>query len=268
MRSFLPRVFFLAVVVLFVAPLALWAQQAQPVPQRDPQAVTVLTQSLAAMGGAGASQVQDSLTQAAVTFPGSSTAGTATVAIKTKGPDRMRVDNSAGGRVAGVITDRGRLLRQTDKGWVVGPSSNARHKRVTHLPVLLLAYELARSDLSATYVGLEAVGTQPAHHIRLARVSASGNAGFDDQLTKNSQIDLFVNLQTFLVVKVSYIHLSDLDWRVGLPEEVYYSDYRSVGGIIVPFSQRTVFNGNPIFDLRLSSVAFNVGMTDADFVGR
>jgi hypothetical protein len=133
--------------------------------------------------------------------------------------------------------------------------------------MLLLAHELARSDLSLAYIGLEAVEGHQAHRVRVARVSNLGSP-VDEQITKNSEIDLFVDAQTFLVLKVSYIHLSETDWRRGVPMEIYYDDYRNVDGVLVPFYQRKVFNGTPISEMRITSVAFNVGLADTDFEGR
>jgi hypothetical protein len=70
------------------------------------------------------------------------------------------------------------------------------------------------------------------------------------------------------VVKVSYLLLSDTDWRRGRPLEVYYSDYRDVGGVAIPFQQKRVFSGTPVAELHLTSVQFNVGLSDSEFVGR
>lgn len=246
---------------------ALAQQTSSLSPGRDPQANGLLLQAVAAMGGSSAAQIQDSVTEATITWLQNPAAPATTTVIKTKGPDKIRIHNQSGGATQTVIHNQGRNLRSVGAGWKQGPSANSIHKRPEHLPVVLLAYELARGDLSAEYVGLETVGAQTAHHIRLARVSSMGN-DLDAQLTKNSQLDVFIEPQSFQVLKISYLHFSENDWRVGWPMEIYYSDYRNVNGILIPFNQRAVFNGTPKFVLNVTQVALNQGLADSDFEGR
>lgn len=229
---------------------------------RDPQALQILHQSSAAMGAAGLVQVADSVVEAAVNLPGDPPEGTVT--ISTKGSDRLRWDGSKNGQINTEVINRGRPARSAPNGWRSGPSANSINRRADHLPGLLLTYELAREDLSVTYVGLEDVEGQKAHRVRVARVSNLGNPA-DEQLTKNSELDLFVDAQTSLVVKISYVHWSETDWRRGLPMEIFYGDYRKVGVVLVPFYQRRVLNGTPISEMRLTSAAFNTGLSDAFF---
>jgi hypothetical protein len=259
-----------SLVVLSFIPFSLFAQQSPPplAPVRDPQAITVLRNALAAMGGTtAASQLQDSVTQAAISWPTNPSAPAATTSITTKGMNRIRVDTNANAKSTSVIYDRGRQLRSGQKGWQVAPSANSRFRRADHLPALLLAYELSRNDFSASYVGIEPVGTATAHHITLSRISSMGNS-LDGKFTKDSQIEIFVDPTTFLVVKVSFVHFSEIDWRIGLPMEIDYSSYQNVGGMMVPFTQVTIVNGKPIYELHLTSVAFNQGVADATFAGK
>ncbi len=258
--------------ILFSFPVSLSAQQSvtppQSAPLRDPQAITVLRNALAAMGStAAAGLLQDSVTQAIISWPTNSSAPASTTSITTKGMNRIRVDTTANAKASSIIYDRGRQLRSGGKGWQVAPSANSRFRRVDHLPALFLAYELSRSDFSASYVGIESVGAATAHHITLSRISSMGNA-LDAKFTKDSQIEVFVDPTTFLIVKVSFTHFSEIDWRIGLPMEIDYSAYRSVGGMMVPFTQVTNFNGKPIYELHITSVAFNQSVADATFSGK
>jgi len=247
---------------LSILPVSLLAQQA---PMRDPQALTILHSALAVMGGAGAAAIQDTVTKATTFWPSNSTVSPVSSTISTKGADRIRVDNSSGGQTVSVVYNGGRLLHSTATGWSVGPSANSRFRRVDHLPALLLASELARGNFAATYIGQESVGSQRAVHVTLSRISSNVGNGLDAKFTKDSEIEVFIDPATFLILKVSYIYFSKIDWRIGSPMEIYYSDYRSVGGMMVPFIQRTVFNGSPLYELHLTSVAFNQGVADTTF---
>jgi len=258
---------FLPALVVLVVLLAGGSIKAQDSPKSDLQVVTILQQSAAVMGAGNLAQVQDSLVQGTASAPGKSESRAFT--IKAKGTNLFRLEAAEPGQAPTVaVVNRGRPSRQTREGWKGGPSANTRHRRADHIPALMLAQELLRADLSATYVGLEDVEGRGAHRIRLARVSSTLGNELDQRLTKNSEMDVFVDAQTFLVVKLSYVHLTETDWRRGLPMEIHYSDYRNLGGVLIPTFQRRVFNGQPLSDMRISSVAFNVGLADSEFEGR
>ncbi len=239
--------------------------RAQQVSQRDPQAVAVLQRCLAAMGGTSAAAVQDSVVQGTSLL--SQNAATP-VTIKTKGPDRMRWDTALGGKPSAVVMNRGQQLQQTEKGWRSGPSPNAVNARPHHLPGLMLAYELARKDSAASFVGTETLNNRQVQHVKLVRVSAVGNPDMDAQLAKNSTLDIFVDAQSFMITKISYLQVSETDWRRSLPVDIYYADYRSISGMAVPVVQSTYFNGKAAGVLHIISVALNSGVADTEFVGR
>ena len=83
--------------------------------------------------------------------------GTAT--IKTKGAYLVRTDGVSGSKNASVIFNNGREFRQLGQGSVKAPAANAYQKRLEHLPALMLAYEIVRSDLSPTYIGQETIAS-------------------------------------------------------------------------------------------------------------
>ena len=86
------------------------------VPQRDPQAQALLLQALAAMGGAGAASIQDTVVEATSVPPLGQASPPGTVTIKTKGPNLLRMDGSSAGKTSSTIFASGRELRSTDKG--------------------------------------------------------------------------------------------------------------------------------------------------------
>lgn len=252
--------------ILAASPLTLQARQAPPatLPPQDPHAVAVLRQSLAALGAQSAASILDTLVQATTT-PTPNTGGeSGTVTITTKGARLIRFDGSGGAKNSSVIFNKGREFRSTDKGWLAAPGANSNHKRIEHLPALLLAYEIVRGDLSATYVGEETISTRTVHHIRLARVSQRGDA-MDAILTGITQLEVFIDAQTFLVTKIAFPQLSEIDWRISFPVEIYYDQYQTVNGIAVPYHQRYLFNGQPVHELQITSVAVNQGTPDSTF---
>jgi hypothetical protein len=258
---------FLAVaslLVLAVFPLTLFAQQS-PTAARDPKAMAVLNNALAALGGSSIGAIQDSVVQATVTPPQGQAEGPGTATFKTKGT-KIRSDASSGSRTATSIFNNGREFRSSDHGMVPAHSANADHKRIEHLPALMLAQELVRGDFSATYVGQESLEGQTVDHVRVFRMS-NRNPNADAQLTKNSELNIFVDTQTSQVVKISFPYVAENDWRQSLPMEIYYGQYQTVKGIAVPFHQRYFFNGQPAGELQVTSVAINQGTPDSVFNG-
>jgi hypothetical protein len=254
------------------APLTLNAQQspgrapasAAAAPSQDPQAVAVLRRSLAALGAPGVATIQDTVIHATTTPAPNSGGEPGTLTITTKGARLIRFDGSGGAKNSSTIYNAGREMRSSDKGWLAAPAANAHHKRIEHLPALMLAYEIARGDLSATYVGEETIATQSVHHIRVARVSQLGNA-IDATTTGVTELDVYVDAQTFLITKIAYPLASEIDWRITFPVEIYYDQYQTINGIAVPHHQRYFFNGQPIHELQITSVAINQGTPDSLF---
>lgn len=243
-----------------------------PAPQpvvtgRDPQAMSVLTNALSAMGGTGAASIQDTVVQATFTAPPNAGGQSGTVTVTTKGATEMRSDSTLGSKSTSIIFNNGIEKHSGEKGWVTLPAANAHHKRIEHLPAMLLYYELARSDMAAAYVGQESLNGESVHHLRLARTSNTGNSYFDQIETRNSQIEIYVDAQTLQIARISFIYLSSTDWRRGFPMDIYYDRYRTVNGIAVPFHQRYFFAGSPNGEFQLTSVVVNQGPTDSIFKG-
>lgn len=256
-------------VVLCVFPASLLAKQsiqAPTAPIREPQAMAVLRNAFVAMGGANANAIQDSVIQATLTASPSQGGGTGTATFKTKGT-KIRSDASSGGKTGTAIFNNGREYRSAEQGLRAAHSANADHKRIEHLPVLMLMQELARGDFSAAYIGEETLEGHSIQHVRLFRVS-NRNAAVDATLTKNSELNIFVDAQSLRIVKISFPYVSENDWRQSLPMEIFYNDYRVVNGIAVPFHQRYFYGGEPAGELQFTSVAVNQGTPDSVFEGR
>ncbi len=78
--------------------------------------------------------------------------------------------------------------------------------------------------------------------------------------------DYFLDPQTSLVMEVV-----DQTRAVGNPAESYAHEidlgsYTAVNGVNVPMTVSESVDGQMIWQLQLSSVSFNVGLSDADFV--
>jgi hypothetical protein len=266
-----PAAFFLVFCLFFLtSPLAAQLPP-KPLPPPvvkglDPQAMSILKAAFAAMSCQGAASIQDTVVQATVTPPASMGSDNGTATITTKGAAKLRTDGTLGSKSSSFIYNNGQELRYDGKAWHTAHSANAIHKRIEHLPALMLAYEISRSDLAAAYIGQETLEGRAVQHIRLARTSNDGT-GADETLTRNSQLDVYVDAQTNQISRISFLYLSDTDWRRGLPMDIYYDGYSTVNGIAVPFHQRYFFAGRPNGELQINSVSVNQGPSDSLFKG-
>jgi hypothetical protein len=223
-----------------------------PAPQRDPRAIAVLQQAVVAMGGGGV-LLNDTVVQATVRNPSTGTPARAAT-IKTLGAD-VRMDVG----VDALLVRNGRRLGFKDGRWHGAGPPGRNHQRIEHLPVLLLLSEIALADASVTYVGEEKIGEQSAHRIRFARVSRLGT-DFDEKVTRDSELEAFIDSASGLVLRVSYLMYSAHDWRIGIPVEIAYSDYKNLGGVMVPCRQQKRVNGNLVSETLITDFAANTGM--------
>jgi hypothetical protein len=83
----------------------------------------------------------------------------------------------------------------------------------------------------------------------------------------NGQVqEYFVDADSGLEVKTSA--QVDLDPRAGGQKqtlETEMSDYRAVDGIMVPHTIKQFMNGNPVVEMSITSVEFNIPIDDALF---
>ena len=241
--------------VTFLIPIPVAAQQP---PQRDPQAMAVLTQALSVMGSAAT--VQDAVAQGIITY---ADGRTATITLKNKGADRIRHEVSldsglhvmvvSGGR--GHVTEGG-VTRRLPL-WVTG------YQRSPHIPALSRMADFAQPNTKVIYVGSESVGGRPAHHIRLSTLPKDKTPTDVEEMI--SEFHVFIDVQTHLLIKTISFDFSPEIIENRSVAETLYSDYRSVGGLLVPFHSTRYVAGHKFCDITLTDVSLNVGLPDADF---
>ncbi len=233
---------------------------AQQTPTRDPQAIGVLQQSLAAMGG---SVPTDSVAIGTIVVVAGSTTETGTIRILSRGVDQSaeQIHTTTGNRA--VIYSRGFANE------VQGTSVKRLQLELVvtsqcpDFPLALLAGALNRADSAFQYVGLETLNGAPAQRIRFWRTFSTNQRV--KYLEGFSVKDLWVDAASGLPRKLSYIERSALGSRDALRVDVFYADYRSISGVFYPFLIRKSLNGTPWATIAIANVVFNAGLSDADF---
>lgn len=243
---------------------------AQTAPQVDSQAVTVIAQSMSAMGAtepspgnmrlSSGTAIQDSVATGTILFADSRTG---TVRIETKGPDRVRYDTSINGVQITTVFNSGR-------GYVL--QGGVKHKfpiwisqyhRAEHIPVLSRLADYSQPNSKLKYVGLAAVPGSALHHVRISSLPTDATPA--DVEDKISEFHVFVDPTSMLVVKSIGFAFSPgiIENRTLL--ETYYSDYRPVGGLLVPYHLIRYAAGQKFCEITFTSVTVNAGVPDSDF---
>jgi len=250
--------------------IALWlfapnTATAQNSVQRDPQALTVITQVIAAGGGQELlSSIQDLTETGAITYNWADTVS-GNVTVKIRGLHQFRIDaDLPKGTRTTVVSGEGGSVKQVS-GWTLSISrQSANDLGSLTVPYLPLIAAMQDSSTSIAYVGPVTHDGTPAYDIRLMKVYSkeqdpTGSRG------EQEERDFYINPQTFLVVAISdQIHFEGRDDK-GIPHEDLYSNYQSENGIMVPLTIVETVSGVIGVTLNFNQVTFNSGLADSDF---
>lgn len=227
---------------------------------KDPQAMSVVQNALIQSGGTTA--YQDSLatgtsTENAVATP---------VTLKSKGTQLFRADYSNPKGTTSYILNQGIAVIENPDGTVTNlVTNNTFGERVLQVPLgsLLAEYQAALVDV--IYSGVTQVNGSTVDTVTmdvLYTTSDSVSAAFYRSITSTI---FYIDQKSGLLIKVQYPHCAENETNAIDTIEVYFSDYRNINGVQVPFHQTTYDNGALDEDIVLESMSLNVGLPDSDF---
>jgi hypothetical protein len=122
---------------------------------------------------------------------------------------------------------------------------------------------LGNQDTVFQLVGPETVDGIAVQHARFWNSFASTSAL--QSLAPLAVYDLWIDASSGLPFKLSYRQHEGGGAAPSAPVEVYYSDYRNAGSILLPYLIKKSFNGTPWATITIQSVTLNNGLTDGDF---
>jgi hypothetical protein len=79
------------------------------------------------------------------------------------------------------------------------------------------------------------------------------------------QRGIYLDQQTGLLVRLRY-YRHPMDWRVGVPVEVEYSNFQTIGGISFPMTITSDIGDQEITQIQYQSLSLNASVADSDFV--
>src|SRR5882762_5197587 len=232
-----------------------WAQTAVP--------ETILQQVLLAHVGAGGLPttlvIEGQLTDASGMRP---------LRMQVKGKDKIRYE-------LGLTPRQTVSIYSAGAGWT-GSNANVKPfpphaavRRPMELPFLDVIDELGDPRLTARYLGPKVIGQTNVHHLVLRLRDPVPRAQRFLNRPLDEEVEFFIDVTTNLIVRSQRMQAADnsMDFRV--PSVLDFSDYRQVGGLMIPFrivsTIGTPYSGMGQSTLVLQSVVVNQGIPDSVF---
>jgi hypothetical protein len=213
----------------------------------------------------GATVPRDSVASGSITIVEGSSTESGTFRALTRGADQTAEITETSERTETVVHSRGIAANKIGTSVRNLKLELAVSSQSATFPLALLTGIATDSGYVFEYVGLESLQETTAHHIRLWRVFSDSKA---KHLEEFSAKDLWIDATTALPCKLAFVRRESAGTEPGVPVEVFFSDYRNVGGVLYPFQIRKSLNGTPWITITIESVALNTGLTDSDFPTR
>lgn len=254
--------------LLSVLPVSLLAQQTTQItsPQRDPHAVSILRQSLAAGGGAQAlNAVLDFTATGKITYFWTEKGEAGAVVVKGRGLHQFRMEATmSDGVITGIMNNGVASTKETDGSIRHMQNQHTDNAGNKYLPFGEIAAALADPSVSITDLGLVTENGQQVHGVRLQKPFS----GLDDSShtrAKLTQRDFFIDPATFLVLRTRDLGTTRSNPVPSVIRELVFSNYQQSNGVLFPFSVSESINHQQIVAIQFDKVKFNGGLSDTDF---
>jgi len=257
------RLVFSLLLVLSSSP-RLNSQQPVATPQRDPQAVAVLTQMLTATGWGTSSHPTDATAIGTVTRATGDTPQSSAVTMKIKGARIYRIDvQDSSGPITTIINgDAGAVTRTAGTSFM--PAHSAISQRAWAFPFFSDLSALSDTAVGFQYAGAETISGNLVHRVEITR-SYSSSDPMSSLRSRVAHLTVWISAATWLPLQVQFNRVSD-DNPTAIRSLIRtFSDYRIVNGLAIPFHQEQFAAGQLQQTLQLTSVSSNTGVSDSDF---
>jgi hypothetical protein len=234
-------------------------------PQRDPQAVAILQQSLNVAGGISTiGLVTDYTASGAITYhrAGQDVAGNVT--IRGRGLDQFRIDASMPAGVNSWVASHGKAFEKAEDGTVsqvlglsfISPSSLI-------LPYIQLVQALKDRTFSIEFRGPTTIDGNSAYDIQVRRGFALPDGTI--RTTEIGALDVFIDAASSHIIMTRDEARPPRNSAEGPPHEMRFADYRSINNLLVPFAVSESIGGQGTWQIQLNNFSFNSGLTDSSF---
>lgn len=236
------------------------SQQPSTAVQRDPQAVALVQQSVAAMASTPPS---DSSATGTVTIVEGSTTQSGTVQILTLGTGQTSETLSLPDGTRSVVYSNGSAQETVGSQSAVAPLEISATDQCPDFPLPLLLSALNNSDFGFRYIGQETLNGTAAQHIQVWNSFASNTPL--QKLAPFSVRDIWLDSSSSLPLKISHTRRAGSGAVPSIPVEISFANYTKVAGVLYPVLIKKSFNGAPWQTITIQNVSFNTGLTAAQF---
>lgn len=245
-----------------VVPLFALCVYAQTVTQTsDAQAVSLAQQSIISIGKGVA--ISDVTLNANIIWLWGTDDETGTATFKAKGSSESRVDLNLGSNTRSDVRSASGGAWQLN-GAAATPYAfhNCQTDAAWFFPAMSSLAQTANPSSIFKYVGQEQRGGVSTQHIRVFQVRTQDPAGVLQQL---STIDFYLDPTSGLPIAIAFNSHPDNDLNTNIPNEVRFTNYQSVSGILIPFHFQHMVNGSVVLDATVTSATVNSGLPDSLF---
>jgi len=225
----------------------------------DQQAVAVLQQSVTAMG---ATVPSDSTATGTITTVAGSLTESGTITILTRGTDQTseQIQTPHGST---VVYSQGQASNVSGSATAPISMELTQTSQCPYFPLPLLTSALNNPDTAYKYIGVESLNGASVQHIRIWNTYAS--LPQMQALSEFTVADLWLDAASYVPLRLSYTHRGAGGSEPRIEMDVFYSNYRNMGGAFYPLSIQKSFNGTPSVTITIQQVTFNTGLTNLDF---
>lgn len=237
----------------------------QPTPQRDPSAITFLSRAVSSVGGGAAlASIEDFSASGTITHFWNNSSEQGQLTVKSRGPDQFRLDSQ-------VASGTWSLIANHCTGEIIVPDGRKTRLPCHNLmtmgsltwPILKINTALQDSTMTIMDMGLAAAGSAQTRQIRVLQSIQTDPTGLSSKLTT---ADYFFDPTTFALVQVQDVeHPDNAANNNPVTRTIAFGNYQTMNGMLVPFSVSEKIAGQQIWQIQLSSIAFNAGLSDSDF---
>lgn len=241
----------------------------QAPPRREPEAVSILTQAAAAMGALGLGHSQSGTgIQIAGLYRYSTKDGDVAYPFRAKvlGLDAVRweVEKPEGTTITVVMGNSG--WSTSPNGTFRLPVSQTIGRGLESFPFLAINKWVASARHEAKDAGPEVVAGRNLHRFSVGRIH-NGDPSRREAIEKSGRCEVLVDHQTLIPARVRYFEHGG-DWRLSVPAEIIFSDYRQVRGVLVPFVVERRIQNQVVETLEITSIDFQFPISTNEFQER